>query len=680
MDVIRRLVPEASERLFLIQETLGIHNVHYKQLPTSLLAQTPSHRLTSGAFVFPGSKFHFNHTIYLSETRGRTLLAVAYSKSTIRAVIGKETEQLLLSILNANAMEIVVLWKLEERKDSVFPVLEMALFPPYTKELIWAACGTLDDRFKATVSSIAPVLNSTEVAKVVQTFLHNKGFRKVKEASIPAGVSYLVVMLDDQKPEESQWKRFPLKIDITDILAFRIYFSLNDAAVTAQGHFRNAAKTLIAELNPKLQVGYFNYSSSSNQIQLTLKLHHHSLTPADLALSVGAYFDTCVLQYQWTVRALAVLHQDMQRADHSLSQVSDYADLVSEEVQEFQWTRLEGEVLLLQELAASELPYLLPRPFYRSRAGKVSVKTSPQLLPFSHYVEKYPLIAGKLLRLLLELYTHLVPVEVFPTMDMVFCMHNCSMPLRIVPGVGLHRDKSRFLGELVAFGLAQLSNLNDFSPAGDITELNWSYFETPRPCEVDGMMRADLGGQRCLLYPLKEEPNVSFSTDYSLYTSLLGQIQTYPNPLLGWTKGPRHYLCERYDSELTPCTVPVLSKAARQLQQLHTAGYCHWFLSPVTIRVDGVLVLPCLSPRFSSLVCSVLPECCLAYLAPEVKRYLKEDLPVTDGFAADVYSLCQLFASASLSRALRAVVDRGKCEDWRFRPTLDEVMKELPTT
>ena len=680
MDVVKRLMPGAGEPLCLIQEVLSSHNVRFKQLPASQLSQAPSSRLAPGAYLFPGSKSQFNQALYLSQTTGKTLSAMAYSKATTCARIGKDmAEQLLLSVLNLNGGETLVLWKLEEREGSMFPMLEMSVFPRYTKELIWTVCGSLDARFKATVSSVVPVLSTTEASKAIQVLLLSKDFKQAKETNIPSGVSYLVVLSDDQEPEESRWKRFPLKIDVTGILAFRIYFSLDDAAVTAQGHFRNAAKALIAELNPRLQVGYFNYSSGSHQIQLTLKLHYHSLSRADLPPSVQAYFEACVLQYQWTARALAVLHQDMQLAHHSLSQVSDYADLASDELQEFQWTRLKGNAELLHVLAASELPHLLPRPIYRSQAGKISVKSSRQLLPLSHYIEKYPLIAGKLLRLLLELYTCLVPVEVFPTLDMIFCKHNCSMPLRIVPGVGLHRDKSRFLGELVAFGLVKLANSVYSSSTGDITELNWSYFETPLPCEVNEIVLAALGGQKCLLYRLPEEPTPSFASNYNLYTSLLGQSQTHPNPLLGWTQGPGSifYLCERYDSEFTPCTLPVLSKAARELQRLHTAGYCHWFLSPVTIRAHGVLVLPCLSPALSPLVCSFLPEYCQAYVAPEVKCYLREGLPVTDRFAADVYSLCQVLASFDLSNALRAVVARGRCEDWRLRPILSEVMEEL---
>lgn len=694
-----------------VRELLDRYTVRYKQLP-DYPNSAPSSRVPPGAYVFPGSRSDFNHVIYLTERS--PMLAVAYSKNTVFAAAHQgDTERALANILNVNATEPLAIWKLEDRDGWLYPVLEMSLFQSIyvhssLQDLIWSACGTLDALYKATLLSITSVVlayNSTEVAKQVKAYLQQLGYKKIKESSIPAGISFLVVMSSDEEPEETKWKRFPMKIDVTGILAFRIYFSLEDAAVTARGHFKNPAKLLIAELNSLLPIGYFNYSSGSDQIQLTLKLHYKTLCTADLAASVKAYYEACVLQYKWTAAALAALHEDAEKAICSLSEVSRYKDLLNEEMQgEFQWIRAErGQGQLIKRLEESELPYLLQRPIYRVEAGEMRVKTSRFLLPIGRFTEKYPLVTGHLMQLLLELYHNMVTIEVFPTLDMIFCQSNCSMPLRIVPHATFHSDKSLFLAEIVAFGLQQLGNVENLAIIDDIVELNWGYLDKPSRFEADGMVVATLGEQRCLLYPLSKSPATSlFARNYCCYKSLLGHLKDYPNPLQGWTEAPadlcnaedpldsQYYMCERYDYELTTLTaLSVVSKAAKELEQLHAAGYCHWFISPVTIRTAGnqeiAIVLPCLSPAFSSFIFSFLPEQGRAFIAPEVRRYLSEGVTVADPYSADVYSLCRvisshfgvLLESTSALGALRDLVIRGTNEKSRLRPLLREVISQL---
>ena len=556
----------------------------------------------------------------------------------------------------------------------------------------------------------------------MRDFLEATGFKQVKECSIPFGRSYLVVMSSDEEPEESRWKRFPLKIDVTGILAFRIYFSLDDAAVTGKGRFPAAAIRLLAKLNLILPVGYYNYASGSNQIQLTLKLHYKALSPADLTASIRAYYDAVILYYKGTVASLGTLHRDIEGANKSVSQVTDYYMLVQEDMQgEYQWQKLvyaEGEqqtdLELLQTLTAREelTRYLLPKPIYKQDSRGVYVKVSRQLTPVVEYIQKNLHMQDYLYKLILEMFSTMGEIGIFPTFDMIFCSANSPIQLILVPGKGLHQNREMFLQNLTQSGLSMLSYEKKTTNNQDclLMGLNWDLFEVPTSTSLDEILlgKVKLGAQDCLLYRLNESPRKpEFAENFANYASAMGRLKTYPNALQGWTEAPadllentvpesslgsQYYLCEHYEYIIWRGNdlIATLCQVGSLLQALHSQGDCHWFISPLTIRQqyrgsrETAVVLPTLKPVFSGFIYSFLPKKYHKFIAPEVKRYIKEGMPVGSIYAADVYSFCQVVASkVTISpektelQALGEAVTRGRGEEWRDRPALNAVLELL---
>lgn len=722
---------------------LDNHSVRYKQLPANYLPQAPSARLTLGAFVFPGSKSEYNHILYLAEVQ-RNLLTVAYSKNTIYASAEKEVQETaLLKLMDANSAESLAIWKLEERQGSLSPVLEMALFPSAKlpeaklKDLIWRNCGTLDSLYKAGVAAISPllVLDTPEISKKVKDFLVSIGFRKIKESSIPNGFSFLVVMSSDEEPEESKWKRFPLKIDVTGILAFRIYFSLEDSAVTAKGHFSNSVKYLIAKINPKFNIGYYNYATGSNQIQFTIKLHYKTLTSADISASLKAYYDTCVLYYQWTVPALAAMYGDMLEVQHSKkeSEISEYNNRINEEIQEkTSWESIgiqknrqgQGTIdtELLELLSENEVlaKYLLEKPIFQLKPreeGKISVliRTSIDLLPIKTYITTPNKDLEWTTREFAVFLNTLLPFHIFPTLSMIYCQLTPVLRLCIVPNADLHSESLRFTREMTEFLQIMLT---DKCTMSDINQriLNSDYFDTTIKTCIAGIIiaKSRLGGDECLLYRIDGLPRTRrFMWSLQLYTSLMESLDLKKNPILGWTElsfldeadeadESVYYLCERCNYRLwrEDALISVLIQATLLVKTLHKGCFCHWFVNPMTIRqagkgilpgvsrqstaedTDVTVVLPCIIPSLSGFIFSVIPKPYHRFIAPEVKRYITEDILVEDIFAADVYSLSQVIYEKlrnSLEtrvelRTLRELLMRGRAEDPKLRPGLREVL------
>ena len=701
--------------------------------------------------MFPGSRFEYNHILFLTEAP-RNLLTVAYSKSTVYATAEREVQEVaLMKLMDANASESLAIWKLEERQGSLMPVLETTLYintqlpEARLQELIWRNCGNLDTLYKASVAAVSPlpILDTPDVSKKVKNFLVSKGFRKIKESTTPYSTSFLVVMSSDNEPEESKWKRFPLKIDVTGILAFRIYFSLEDAAVTAKGHFSSSAKYLIAKINQRFAVGYYNYASGSNQIQYTIKLHYKTLAPADITASIKAYYDACVLYYQWTAPALAAMHGDMLETLQSLSEsaISDYQGQINEELQEkTRWKVIGSQKIgpgqgnvdtrLLDLLSRSEAlaPYLLEKPIYQliKREGErnsVRVRTSVLLTPLRTYISSPNPALDWVVKQLLTLYNTLLPLQVFPTLAMLHCQVTPAPRLFIVPGVDLHSDEAKCIREVMSVLYACRWNLRQRSTASDGIHLKWDGFELPARTGLPGvdLQKIRRKAEEYLLYRIQGSPRAEkFTRRYQLYTSVQKSLGMNKNPLQGWTEdfSPRKqdgkeevskwYLCERHDypiwlGELGKAIIPVLLQVAAALGALHDNKFCHWFLSLITIRPawrdlrpeegrqsavedpDIALVLPCITPYFSSFLFPVIPESCHKFIAPEVMRYIKEGISVGDIYAADVFSLCQVIyeklqnslESREELRALREVVTRGKEEKPELRPGLREVLARV---
>jgi len=291
---------------------------------------------------------------------------------------------------------------------------------------------------------------------------------------------------------------------------------------------------------------------------------------------------------------------------------------------------------------------------------------------------------------------------------MLYCQVTPAPRLFIVPGAELHFDGDRFSNEMIGF----MEDLSTEKSTLDSSQgcLNSDYFDLPVRTDLSGIVisKIRMGAENCLMYRIHISPRtVTFTRWYQLYTSMQESIDLKKNPLLGWTESslfeqeeeevsgaPIYYLCERYDYSIWrgELTIHDILQVATTLEALHKDQFCHWFVSPLTIRhsrkgigPDIALVLPCIAPYFSSFISSVIPKPCRKFIAPEVKRYIKEGISVRDILAADVYSLCQVIyekLKASLeSRVeltdLLEVVTRGRAENPELRPALREVFARL---
>jgi hypothetical protein len=235
----------------------------------------------------------------------------------------------MLKMLELNAAEPLAIWKLEKRGESTVPVLEGTIMLERNEhrsgEMIWQACGTLDALYKSSLSALSSFLfvDSNEMSKTVRDFLQATGFRKVRESSTPSSHFFLVVLSDDKEPNGIRCKCFAMRIEVTGIVTFRIYFSLDNAVAKAKGNFPVSAIEHLAELNLALPVGYFNYDSRSNQIQLILKLHYKMLSPGDLSASIKTHYEACVYHYLANVSSFVTLYEATEKQNWQISKAMD---------------------------------------------------------------------------------------------------------------------------------------------------------------------------------------------------------------------------------------------------------------------------------------------------------------------------------------------------------------------
>ena len=300
---------DVSSTAKLVLSALQDNSVPYQ--PTTALPGTdiPSSPL-SWCLAYPGSDF----PQLLSILSPNCILLVAYSKSLQFPI--QQSAKLLLDLQDLNAKGKICLWKLQNKEGSCYPLAQMRLFlsscEESAKTQIWTACGLIDKEFKDNTSKyrLGQTLTILSLSSRVKDFLSRAGFGNIKESAIPHGRSLLVIAANDLEAEGSAIKRFPIKVDITaGIIAFRVYFSMNDAVLTTTEPFRTAVLQLIAQLNWLLPVGYYNFASGSHQLQLTLKLHYRCLCLEDLEFSIKAYYDSVVSGYMATVKAVASLYR-----------------------------------------------------------------------------------------------------------------------------------------------------------------------------------------------------------------------------------------------------------------------------------------------------------------------------------------------------------------------------------
>ena len=741
-----------ADLVLVIEEVLRSHNIRIQKTDSATPpTQLPSMRLNpSTTFVFPGSKYKYKHDHYLCVTEKNVLEACYAQDSKMQSLSDEDKTDLLMKVLDVNARETLAIWKVEERPGYCFPVMELTLYirpeDKNGKKAIWSNCAQTDVHFKTQLPYIlaSSVSGIPEVGAKLMNFLQNKGFRKIKESTLPSGLSYLVILSSDEEPESCRWKRFPLMIEVTGCVCFRVFFSLNDAAVVARNAFARDAKVLIAKLNGRFAVGYYNYSSGSNQIQYVLKLHYKTLTKEDFGRSLASYYDTCVVHYKWTVAAFDALHERTINLLESLNE-SDITedDRINEEMQNpIKWIKVgvaktakeeekagtevrqpqenprketKIDINLLEKLTSNPklADYFLPPPVFKLKEKKeetwVFVRFSSHFDRSLSLLTHLPYDISAVIESLMTLVTALKSVDVYPTMDMLYHQIYTPTKLIIIPDVGLHTDLIRFENDALDFAL-KLPSRSKFTMSIRGFEVDYSikFEDFDRLRRVEGyedIAEMKLGDVRHLLYRLKESPeNHKFRVLFEQYKSLLNRIGSYPNPLQGWTEAnsdfimnmPRtslgnqfFFMCEEYKLAIWNGTdpIPTLIQVGKYLQSLHKRGYCHLFLSPLTIRQDSrthttVIVLPSCIPTYFKLIHSFIPRQMAGYIAPETYKCLQEGEITGNMDTADVFSLCTVIAGKMTQREgairdLATVVNRGISENPRERPLLSEVITAL---
>ena len=145
----------------------------------------------------------------------------------------------------------------------------------------------------------APSIVSPFVINTVRQFLQEMGYTDIRERDTSHGKSLLVcACLNPLSLESPEYNNFPIKVDITNILVFRIYLSYNNAAETfPHNAWRNYMQDCVARWNQDLPVGYWNYSSNSNQVQMTIKLNYKLLQSDALRNSVASIYDYICTEY-----------------------------------------------------------------------------------------------------------------------------------------------------------------------------------------------------------------------------------------------------------------------------------------------------------------------------------------------------------------------------------------------
>jgi len=685
-----------------------LHDKAVTYTPISALSASdiPSSCLKNWGVTYPGSASDLPSRQFLTLENNRATLTVCSRQLEFPR---NEGRKVLFQLLDFNTSETQCFWVLEEREERCFPYARMTLIlsanEVHAKQQIWLACGLIDRLFREgsrrlrTAQSLTPL----EIGRMVKSIFAMKGFTKIKETQIPYGHSVLVIAANELESESSTTKRFPIKVDVTGILAFRIYFSIRDAAVTATEPFRTAVKQLLPQLNWILPVGYYNYSTQSNQIQLTLKLHYKLLSIEDLETSIQAYYDCVISGYNDTVKAIASLYEQSKRENVEHVDVYSHMAFVGEETRgdfylEKSSLGLEEQFELKKELKVllanrDLVAFFLPNPCYFCEVSSAFYfKTSQNLSRFAEFVTNSFSLRSLLYSKILALFMQLRPVGLFPELENVYVSNDFS--LVILPNRRFHTDSTRFLRE--CFELFEMIGSGEGGKGNSEYFLQFATFsdftieETGNNSQV---LRAEIGSEAYFLHTLSDM-NRDFSTLLAAYRSRLSTLRDQKNSLIGWTQRDesvlipkdvksRLYICERAKLGLWTCQNPLQEcyQLLLLLEELHNSGNFHLFLSFGSIRKDPAssrlaLILPCLDLVFADLLDSFLCQQWAEFQAPEVQAYLAFQTPIQNPYCADIYSLCKVVSITMRnywetgSNGLQAILQQGLSVSPQIRPKL----------
>jgi len=700
-EVSRPVLLRLLEDLFLAQ-----------QLPCQLLTTEDCSRLPSlcaGSvdLVYVWAKSAVPYKGYIGGREG-SIRAIGWAEE-VGIGVGEMGER-LLKVLDLNANSPLGCWKVLATGGKWHPALEWFL---YTKSplqsLIWQFVLSLNTQFQQEVPLFLP--HWRQVATKVKEILLSQGFRNIKEAQNPRGISYLVILQDEDLP--ASWNKFPLKVEITEKVTFRLYFSMESAVITAQKAFISACKQLISILNWELEVGFYTYTSLSNQLNFLLQLPYSCISLSDIDAVLLSCYNSCISSYRSTAKALVCLYRNSKNANESVEDVCEYMTEV--EIGGNHWVKLDYgtertaferdckglETLKNMQIAGKYCfaqPIAMPIP----RLCSILVKHSPLLVPLPHFLQHFPCFRPQVLAKLQDLIENFRRELVLPSLEMLHCTREHG-DIFIVPEKGF-LGSAEVLGRQVVslFGELWTQRYREIGDFEGFFEVKFDDFEGISPVFIGfhETYQAKIGEKEILLHKINEfgiTPDLEELIE--LHRSLNGVKTDLENPIIGWSRGKAGdfeencwFICEDYSAKAWNCDLTWTDIAAiiDILLDMHAKGLFHWFLSPFTLRRSALshqitLTFPSLQSCLSPLISLFLPSVFRPFLAPEVQRFLQESVAVDSGAQADVYSVCRLLRESKereimhISLVAWEVLETGLCADPGKRPSMQDLAALVQT-
>lgn len=700
------MVASRSDLLRLYEDLLVAQQLPHLPLTPADLRSIPSTFLAPGDLSFPWPNACLPYRMCLG-ARGNAVLGQGWTQEAY--VQEDKIEETMQKVLHLNENDDFGFWKVVEWEGRRYPVYEQSLHiaSSPSQALIWQFCLSLNTQFQLNILHFLP--RWRQIAIKTKEMLIAQGFRNIKEAKIPQGMCYLVILKDEDMPES--WDKFPMKIEITEIATFRILFSMHSSVVTVQKAFISASKQLISLLNWQLDMGFYSYSSLSQQLHLTLQLPYQRISLSDIDSALVSYYKTAIDCYRNTVKALVQLCGDTKNANESVEGVCEY--LAETTVGEYMWKRLdygtdvtgfEGDIERMRILENMQITanYCLPQPNYLPlpHISAILVKNSPLLVPIQLYLQQYPYSRSHIITQILHLIDALRGETVVPRLDMLHCSKE-DKTLFIIPNKRFFGSIDGLLTEIFALFTDLWTQRNaPICAFSGYYEIDMKAFDTFSQIYIESHIayKAQIGEKEILLHKI-EDSSITPGLEelIELYRSISRSKIAFENPIIGWSRGQIcaissenegncWYICEDYKAKACNLDLTWLDIVTiiDILLDMHANGLVHWFVSPFTLRRSAnspsiSLIFPSLVPALAHLVFAMLPSDFQPFLAPEVREFLQEGVAVECGWQSDVYSVCKLISECKgkevrhLSLLIGGGLEAGLCPHPGRRPSLQDL-------
>ena len=682
-------------------------------------------------FVLPGSKSSLEHQIFLLFSGKEHIAILAFSRKAAKGI--GEQESLESKAVDLSAGESWGTWVVYHSETQAALVLKGGLTVGQGDKvdtLIWSTCGLVDAAFK----NKERVLNAEFVEQSegqlqghVKGLLTRVGFRKIKEMTLSRNVkAFLVVLSNESDSVEDCWKRFPMRFEVekAGIVTLRVFFSVNDKAHTFEKGMCEAAMNVSAKLNSHIPEGCYLLDSKSCQVHLIFKLICGKFHDESIRALLQNYYEVAISIYKWSAWSFVQLVQQYPQDKHRLAAPRS--------------AEIEGLMEKGLERSPSERKCILlsyaddPVQFQQDRKCLKLVKRTPALerylLPEPFVVSKEEMAVkvfeDKLLKPLEEAFGEgtsagLFIVENFFTMMKEFATYNFfpslpmlrfrSSPLRLllIPCKGFSASATPTYSAFQSLVLRCCISAEQeliLTPDVSLLYFNPDDLELVESTDTGPKVKAKLAGDRYLLWRLKvpylTRRIVSHLEAYRAEARQIcgdntveGIVATEDDRfevITGEEDMNRFYLLEQHRyttiqlSDLRDTTI--LRGLITTLSSLHRVGLFHGLVSPGTVRMtkkgEGrryFICMPCLHWKYMEVIYPIVPQAYFPYLAPEITMLYRTSQPQDIRIlqSCDVYSFACLLLHWFPHIKDYQRIQEAQDENWKGRPTLEQLMKEL---